>query len=147
VVTTNWDFAAGELLVPDEHKTEFEPSIDYLHGTYSIGLYLPAEVIDEPYRGIDNRSEFLTSAISTVHCLRDASLLILYGLSLSPLDAELGFLLQWSAKLRVSPFREVVVVDPRPADVIANLRVHLGTQRYLALHPDHLPDLRLSTEW
>jgi hypothetical protein len=118
--------------------------IHYLHGTYSVGLYLPGEVIDEPYRGPDNRSEFLSSAVSTVHELRDASRLVVYGLSISPLDAELGFLLQAAARQRKQPFAEVFVVDPNHKEVIQTLRVHLGSQNYLGVDPSQLRDLKLT---
>lgn len=143
VVTTNWDFSTQEFLEGEYHDRC--TGIDYLHGTYSVGLYLPGEVIDEPYRGPDNRSEFFTSAYGTVHLLRDASRLIVYGLRVSPLDAELGFLLQAAARQRKSPFGEVVVVDPDHQAVIRNLRVHLRDQNYIGVDPSQLQDLKL--EW
>ena len=141
VVTTNWDFSTQEFL--EEKYPNRCLGTDYLHGTYSIGLYLPGEVMDEPYRGPDNRSEFFSSAISTVHTLRDANRLVVYGLRVSPLDAELGFLLQAAARQRSAPFDEVVVVDPDHQSVIRNLRVHLRDQNYIGVAPTHLRDLKL----
>jgi len=98
-VTTNWDFSTQEFLEGQDHDRS--ASVDFLHGTYSVGLYLPGEVVDEPYRGADNGSEFVTSAYGTVHKLRDASRLIVWGLAVSPLDAELGFLLQAAGSVAV----------------------------------------------
>ncbi len=141
VVTTNWDFANSDLI--EEDGAGRQPGIDFLHGTFDIGLYLPGEVVDEPYRGTDNRSEFFTSFLGTVTALRDVPRLVVYGLSVSPLDAALGFLLQWAAKLRKRPFAEVIVVDPSFKPVIANLRVHLGNQRFIGLVPEELANFRL----
>ena len=143
VVTTNWDFSTQEFL--EGHDHDRCTGIDYLHGTYSVGLYLPGEVVDEPYRGPDNRSEFFTSAFGTVHKLRDASRLIVWGLRVSPLDAELGFLLQAVARQRERPFGEVVVVDPDHQAVIRNLRVHLRDQNYIGVEPSRLGELKLDT--
>lgn len=143
VVTTNWDFSATEFLEGQYHDRCTR--VDYLHGTYDIGLYLPGEVIDEPYRGPDNRSEFFTSAYGTVHLLRDASRLIVWGLRVSALDAELGFLLQTAARQRKRPFEEVVVVDPDHQAVTQNLRVHLHDQKYVGVEPARLADLKLET--
>jgi hypothetical protein len=141
VVSTNWDFSADEFLEGEWHDRCC--GIHYLHGTYSVGLYLPGEVIDEPYRGLDNRSEFFMSALGTVHKLRDASRLVVYGLSISPLDAELGFLLQAAARQRKQQFAEVFVVDPNHKEVIQTLRVHLGNQNYLGVDPGQLQGLEL----
>lgn len=93
IVSTNWDFTADELVKDDQ-----DSSIDHIHGTFSVGLYLPNEVADEPYRDPDNRREFSTSMLSTVPSLICAQRLVVYGLSVSPLDAELGFVLQWAVQ-------------------------------------------------
>lgn len=143
VVTTNWDLSTEEFLVGKDHDRCV--GLNYLHGTYSVGLYLPGEVIDEAYRGPDQRSEFLSSAISTIHMLRDASRLIVWGLRVSPLDAELGFLLQRAARQRTRPFGEVIVVDPDHQAVIRNLRIHLRDQKYIGLEPSRVGDLKLET--
>ena len=38
---------------------------------------------------------------------------------------------------------DVVIVDPKHQDVIRNLRVHLGGQNYVGVHPSQLKDLKL----
>jgi hypothetical protein len=133
IATTNWDFSAQELHDEDRDPC---PSISFLHGTFSVGLYLPGEAIDEPYRGADNLHEFEISMLSTVHALRDAERLIVYGLSFSPLDAELGYLLQSAASQRVKLFEHVFVIDVKPATVITRLRVHLGNQNFVGVRPE-----------
>lgn len=138
VVSTNWDFSASSLIDDSE-----DACIDYIHGTFSVGLYLPGEVVDEPFRGRDNRQEFFTSMLSTVHALKDAWRLVVYGLSVSALDAELGFVLQWANKNRRCAFEEIVVVDPSPEPVIGNLTVHLGKQNYIAVRPEELDGFEL----
>lgn len=141
VVTTNWEFSAAKTFQVDHSSST--SSITYLHGTYSVGLYLPGEVVDEPHRDVNNRGEFFTSALGTVNALVSATRLVLYGISISPLDSELGFLLQWANKERDSPFDEVIVVDLDPEPVIKRLKVHLGRQHYLPVLPDELPTFLL----
>lgn len=141
VFTTNWDFSVTEFLEGQYHDRC--AGLHYLHGTYSVGLYLPGEVIDEPYRGPANRSEFLMAALSTVHMLRDALRLVVWGLRVSPLDAELGFLLQAAVRQRKVPFSEIIVVDPDHQAVTRNLRVHLGDQNYVGVKPSLLSELTL----
>ena len=74
---------------------------------------------------------------------RDQLSRVLYGLRVSPLDAELGFLLQAAARQRKNPFGEVMVVDPDYQAVIRNLRVHLRDQNYIGVDPRQLQDLKL----
>lgn len=140
IASTNWDFSAGDLL---DDSADGGGSVDYIHGTYDVGLYLPGEIVAEPYRGPANLSEFNASSRRTVLALRDASRLILYGLSVSPLDGELGFILQSAHGQRRAPFEEVIIVDPYHQAVVANLRVHLGAQRYLCVDPRDLADFEL----
>lgn len=136
IVTTNWDFSATQLM--SEDYTENCEGWNALHGTYEIGLYLPGEVIEESYRQQDNLHEFSTSALEATHQVRDAASLVLYGLSVSPLDTELGLILSAAARQRSLPFLEVVVVDPKHEQVIRNLRVHLGAQNYVGMKPEGL---------
>jgi hypothetical protein len=143
VVTTNWDFSALEFLEDRYHDRC--TGVDYIHGTYDIGLYLPGEVVDEQYRDYDGWREMRISALNTVHMLRDISRLIVYGLSISPLDGELGFLLQCAAGQRRLPFEDIIIVDPNHERVVRNLRVHLGAQNYIGVKPEELKDLKISS--
>lgn len=141
IITTNWDFSIAAL---QDRGTRESAGINYLHGTYEVGMYLPGEVLDEPYRSEDNRSEFGSAMFETVHIVRDAQRLVVYGLSFSPLDAELGFLLYSAAQQRQRPFDEVVVVDLKPDAVISRLTVHLGPQKFIGTKPEDVASLTLN---
>lgn len=80
--------------------------------------------------------------LSTVHALKDAWRLVVYGLSVSALDAELGFVWSGVRKNRRCAFEEIVV-DPSPEPVIGNLTVHLGKQNYIAVRPEELDGFEL----
>ena len=136
IVTTNWDLSASTLQCNlDGDKF---PTVDPIHGNYCVGLLLPGEVVDEPYRRWDNLGEFSQSAQSTVLHVRDCRRMIFWGLSVSPLDAELGVLLRAGIRQRSFPVDEIVVVNPAFDPVIRNLRVHLGIQRYFGIAPSQL---------
>jgi hypothetical protein len=86
-VTTNWDRAL------EPHAQDRENMIWHLHGEAADPktILLPDESIQEDYRGeerkyLSDRVNFCWKAIAA------ASELCIYGLSMSPLDADLGYI-------------------------------------------------------
>lgn len=114
VVTTNWDetIDAHVREAYAVHRPDAcPPRVHHLHGVLSdpSTLYLPTEVTDELYR--DDRAE---EHLSEQHellldSLRRAHRLVLYGLSLSPLDVELAIAVAIGCER--APLREISVVD------------------------------------
>jgi hypothetical protein len=89
-VTTNWD----DTLQPHAER------VIHLHGSVqdAATLYLPSEGIEEPYRGED-RTYLADAARDVISAIEAADTVLVWGLSLSPLDAELGVVLAESAVL------------------------------------------------
>lgn len=129
LVTTNWDTVVPEALGRHLNRTMDGTVIPlHIHGSSANPdtLYLPTEVTQEPYRTHEEDQAIGGLHGSIWRGLEGARRVIVYGLSLSPLDAELGQTLAagWSnPNLReirvVAPDHEVVahrvnlLLDPR----------------------------------
>ena len=92
LVNTNWDTVVDKAMGQHLRKTH-DGDIYGLHIHGSIGeerlLYLPSEWTREPYRSKDEDELIGTIHGDTMRGLENASRVVIYGLSLSPLDAEL----------------------------------------------------------
>jgi hypothetical protein len=113
LVTTNWDTVVPGALSRHLHRTLDGTVIPlHIHGsiTNPDRLYLPTEVTFEPYRTHEEEQAIGGLHGSIWRGLEQAHRVIVYGLSLSPLDAELAQTLAagWS-----NPnLREISVVTP-----------------------------------
>lgn len=96
VVSTNWDTVADDAINSyNPIKLLFNNNdrilVAHIHGIYNdpTNIYLPSEAIEEPYRADIERKFLGAMHSSAMQHLINAEVLILYGLSVSPLDAEL----------------------------------------------------------
>lgn len=113
VVTTNWDGTVERASRQVWNDVPFY----YLHGSAQKPecLYLPTEVVEEPYRLPGESDELKTVRGSLSRAIDQATRLVLYGIGISALDAELGQIL--ASGLYDSSVREIIVVNPRYVDV------------------------------
>jgi hypothetical protein len=113
VFTTNWDRTL-ERFLGENYRTY--PPVVHLHGSSkdSKSLYLPSEVIEEPYRARKENRAFGGRAVQMIQVIERCERLVVYGLSFDPLDAELGVVVASAA----ADIKEIVVVDPMPEIVI-----------------------------
>lgn len=141
-VTTNWDTvvpkAICEILRPDWN---FVLQPVHIHGSAADPntLYLPSEVTQERYR---QREEDLK--IGTIHGtvwknLELAQRVILYGISIDPLDAELGQTLAagWSNR----NLETIFIVNPNHSLVAHRVNLLLDPRhrvRVIGLNPNTL---------
>lgn len=138
-VSTNWDTCVDDLardyirsLGPGELKTL------HVHGIANEpdSLFLPSEVSREPYKQEPKQLEFAQLQMSLWQGLENATRVVLYGISLSPLDAELTQNL--AAGLSSPKLREVIVVNPDHA-LVAHRAATLLDDRYsvrlIGYHP------------
>jgi hypothetical protein len=113
LVTTNWDTVVPDALRTCLDKTKFG-AVKPLHIHGSIArpdtLYLPTEVTREPYRSPQEDQEIGIVHSGILLGLQQAHYAVLYGLSLSPLDAELSQTLAvgWTN----SNLKEISIVAP-----------------------------------
>lgn len=94
LITTNWDTVVEDALKvhPDMKKFTYGTYVcTHLHGIYHDPdlLYLPTETVNEKYRSQEQEFYIGREHSSTMVSLKQAQILIIYGLSISPLDAEL----------------------------------------------------------
>ena len=105
-LTTNWDRNVEEQLGFD---------VTHLHGDVSDSncLYLPTETSHEPYRSSGLNKRMRLSAGTAWRRIRGAKQVCIYGLSLSPLDAELAITLGMGLEPRPGPPITVYVYNLR----------------------------------
>lgn len=136
VITTNWDGAIDAALPG--------ATICHLHGHVrdTNTLYLPSETAEEPYRREDER-KYLRDRITQAFELLDETMqhLIIWGLSLSPLDIELGIVVGEAFFNRRDC--RITVIDPRAREVAERVRfqcrlapIYYGTPDELYLEGD-----------
>ncbi len=115
-VSTNWDTVIDNAILAFCHKKFPNKEINlfplHVHGSiYSTDhLYFPTEVTHEPYRADTEIETLSTINASIMQGLELCERVIIYGLSLSPLDAELGMIL--TAGLDNKKLKEVLIIDP-----------------------------------
>jgi hypothetical protein len=120
LLTTNWDSCVATAFA----KWNRDVKAEYLHGSAESPeqLYLPTEVVEEPYRGKEQRRYLQQRRVSAMTTLKEASRVVVYGLGFSPLDVELGQVL--ALGMLGGAMREVLIIDPdyvRVAERIAVL--------------------------
>jgi len=131
-LTTNWD----RLL---ETELAYSPkSVMHIHGDVEMPscLYLPTETSTEPYRKPDINEHIGALTGMAAELIRRARQLCIYGLSLSPLDAELGAILGAGLDVRPGPPFPVYVCNVAEAidEMVWKVRA--------ALHPESKLDIR-----
>lgn len=109
LVSTNWDTVIDKA-INLKHSGRVETY--HLHGitTNPNEFYLPSEIATEPYRPEHEREIILSNHAALLHAISDSHCIILYGLSLDPLDAELSQVLSMGFE---SPnIKEIIIINP-----------------------------------
>ncbi len=135
VITTNWD------LVLEEYFTD--TFVYHLHGdiTDHTTLYLPSEHSWESYHHIEAKGKLPRHYKRITHgnwLISGVQQLIIAGLSLSPLDAELNSLLRSATDK--GPIKEVIIIDPYPELIYQRLLFHTRgkIEKSLLIRPHEL---------
>ena len=153
LVTTNWDSVISKSIQQImDIDPDFELHLYPLHIHGRIGdastLYLPSEVTRETYRTLAEEQ-----AIGTIHGtvwqgLEQASRVIIYGLSIDPLDAELGQTL--AAGWGNPNLKEIFIIDFRNELVAHRVNLLLDRRRdvrVIGLNPETLVEEADYTIW
>jgi len=120
-VSTNWDTVIdreADRLVKQVYKDIDSAKCFNIHGSIETpnDLYLPSETAQENYRTDAENEEFGLNHYLTIQFLKKAHQILLYGLSLDPLDAELSQLLN-SVFSKSEVLKEVIIINPDYAKV------------------------------
>jgi hypothetical protein len=143
LITANWDTVIDNVIneLGESNYPHEGSNIESFHIHGSINspntIYLPSEVVREPYRTKKEDSEMGTSHGILWRALEDCTKTILYGLSLDPLDAELCQILAagWS-----SPnLKEIHIINPNHLCVAKRVKLLLDS-RYPAKILGYMPN-------
>ena len=95
VLNANWDDAVDKRVKRLHGRTR----VKHIHGTMedSNTLYLPTEISVDAFRSDAEKRALSIESRDAIRELEDATQVVVYGLSLSPLDAELCNII-WSSR-------------------------------------------------
>lgn len=133
-VSTNWDTVIEsqikKILIKD---FKLKMNTVHIHGSTENAnrMYLPSELVREPYRKKSDEVWLGQQHGKTWRALENCRKVIIYGLSLDPLDAELGMVL--AAGLCNPMLNEILIVDPNHSMVAHRVNVLLDPRREIAV--------------
>lgn len=114
IVSTNWDTIVEDAVnsSPTIQRMFNKIFAAHIHGVYTDpkNIYLPSEITEEPYRTNDERQFFGSMHAAVMQSMAVAETMIIYGLSISPLDAELTQVI--GACLDHPNIKTIKIVDP-----------------------------------
>ncbi|MFL9829733.1 hypothetical protein ABS764_02615 [Flavobacterium sp. ST-87] len=136
-VTTNWDTvidAEADRWVKDKYLDIESAKVFHIHGSIEAHehLYLPSETSMENYRSDAENERLGYAHFATFKLLKEANSIILYGLSLDPLDAELNLLLGGAFKASKT-IKEVIIVNPNYQLVRKRVKILLFRKTGIAI--------------
>lgn len=115
-VSTNWDNVidiVADRWVKENYLDIESAKVFHIHGCIEAHehIYLPSETSMENYRSDDENHKLGYDHFTTYQFMSEANVIILYGLSLDPLDAELSLLLS-GAFTKGNSIKEVLIINP-----------------------------------
>lgn len=116
IVSTNWDTVVEDSInsIPKVRQMFGNRNLfaAHIHGVYldSKNIYLPSEIVEEPYRTAEERQFLGNMHANVMQAMMFADTIVIYGLSISPLDAELTQVM--GACLDHPNIKTIKIVDP-----------------------------------
>lgn len=128
-VSTNWDTvidAEADRWVKEKYIHIESAKVFHIHGSIEAheDLYLPSETSMENYRSDEENYKVGYNHFATYQFMSEANVIILYGISLDPLDAELSLLLNGVLK-QSKTLKEVIIINPKYSLVRKRVRILL----------------------
>lgn len=144
-VSTNWDTVIDNEVnhwVKEKYYDIESATVFHLHGSIESHkhLYLPSETSMENYRSDEENDKLGYAHFTTYKFLEQANTIILYGLSLDPLDAELNLLLNGVLSDKTS-VKEVIIINPDYQKVRKRVKILLFRKTHISIRcfkPDNL---------
>ena len=143
-VSTNWDTvidSEADSWVKERYYDIESAKVFHIHGSIDAHehIYLPSETSMENYRSDDENYKVGYAHFTTYQFLKEANSLILYGISLDPLDAELTLLLNGAFTPDTS-IREVIIINPDYQKVRKRVKILLFRKNFINIrcfHPEN----------
>lgn len=116
LISTNWDTTIdneADKIVQQVYLNVKSSKCFHIHGSIEFPhkLYLPSEMSYENYRLNEENEKSGYNHFLTIRILEQANQIILYGLSLDPLDAELSQVLNGACSAN-NNLREIIIINP-----------------------------------
>ena len=136
-VTTNWDTVIdveADRWVKEKYLDIESAKVFHIHGSIEAHehIYLPSETSFENYRTDDENEKVGYDHFATYELLKEVNSIILYGLSLDPLDAELNLLLDGTLATSKT-IREVIIINPNYQVVRKRIKILLFRRTGIAV--------------
>ncbi|MEO9210237.1 MAG: hypothetical protein ABI208_04015 [Ginsengibacter sp.] len=124
LISTNWDTVIDDAICTIPAFKNIKCL--HIHGTYkdSTTLYLPTEICSEKYRTQPEEFTLGRQHGAAMTALKNAQVIILYGLSISPLDAELLQII--GSGMDSNILENIKIIDLYPEVVAEKINVLLG---------------------
>lgn len=143
-VSTNWDTVIDrevERLVK-ERLLSHSGKVFHIHGSIEAHehIYLPSETSQENYRTDEENDKIGYDHFATYKFFSEGNVIILYGISLDPLDAELNLFLNGVLK-ESKTIREVIIINPDYQKIRKRVKILLWPRTditILCFKPDNL---------
>lgn len=145
LISTNWDNVI-DVEINKKYKHEIDNKVKdiecfHIHGNvkYPKTMYLPSEIISEKYRHKNEISYHNNNHISIINLLRKTHKLILYGLSLDPLDAELSQTL--AASIAHEKLEVIIIINPEHEKIYRRVELLIEAKfspKIIGIHPENL---------
>lgn len=149
LVTTNWDNVVGAALkkLLNTPKIKFNPIPLHIHGSARTPnvMYLPTEITQEPYRTHDEEKKIGEMHSAIWRGMENCHRAVVYGLSISPLDAELAQILAcgWSNPV----LNEIEVIAPDHEVISHRVNLLLDRKRDVVVKGYNPSDLNRYTDY
>jgi hypothetical protein len=145
LISTNWDRVVdSEVERILNNYGNWKVSALHLHGNLddADSLYLPSESTIEPYRTETEKKEKLSFYYAVVERLASVERLIIYGLSLSPLDAELTNCIYEAVSTKL--LKEIYIVNPdhtQVAEILKSILHDPHSVKIYGIDPNRLREI------
>ena len=147
-INTNWDSVVDSAI---QKTIELPLKTIHIHGEVRkhSTLYLPSEVFFEPYRNEKEIEELKRVHQNAARCINSSKRIILYGISMDPMDAELQMLFSFSI---AESLEEIIIINLKNehAKIAARIRMLIPPKcnaRISAYDPGNLKIDTLTTNF
>lgn len=136
-VTTNWETviaAEADRWVKEKYLDIESAKVFHIHGSIEAheNLYLPSETSMENYRSDAENHKLGYDHFTTYQFISEANVIILYGISLDPLDAELNHLLS-GAFTKGNSIKEVIIINPEHQKIRKRVKLLLFPRKDISI--------------
>jgi len=138
VLSTNWDTVIDNAMNTFGHSNQLGLSKNintyHLHGSILSpkGLYLPSEIARESYRNTQEDLQIKTIHATAAQTIAKCNKLILYGLSLDPLDAELCQTISFVGY--ATNIKEIIIINPDHKKVARRVKLLMDSKENVEIN-------------